>query len=345
MTAMITSEVLEGYLKCRFKGHLRLAGEHGHPSDYGLVLGRSRELVRRAAEEKLLARNPKADVPRGIIATADVLKRGLPVLLEVTVEGDHTAVRFDALRRVDGVSRLGEFHYVPVLCHETEGPTRDQRAQLELLGLILGPVQGREPETGVLFHGPGCRETRLRLRPQAKPARRLLAQLRSVAGGGTLPRLRLNGHCPECEFRDRCQAEATAADDLSLLRGMGEAEITKWHRRGIFTVTQLSCTFRPRRPHPRQKRHPHQHALQALAVRERKVYLLGTPDLPVGTTRIYLDLEGDPDRKFVYLLGMLVETEGAEERFSFWADTPNQEAELFCRFWASPEVVESELRV
>jgi len=45
----------------------------------------------------------------------------------------------------------------------------------------------------------------------------------------------LNDHCPECEFRERCHAEAAAKDDLSLLRGMAEAEVAKYARRGIFT--------------------------------------------------------------------------------------------------------------
>jgi predicted RecB family nuclease len=331
---MIDREVLECYLRCRYKGHLKFTGEHGRPSDYGLLLGRSRELVRRTAVGKLLPGQPDSDVLREVTATPEVLKRGVPVLLDATVEGDGFAVRFDALRRVVGTSRVGDFHYVPVLFHEAEGPTRDQRALLELLGLILGAVQGREPETGVLFHGPGCRQTKLQLRPQNKPVRQLFGQIRALGSAGTPPRLRLNDHCPACEFRDRCQVEAKAGDDLSLLRGMGETEIAKWNRRGIFTVTQLSCTFHPRRPHPRQKRQPHQHALQALAVREKKIYLLGTPELPTGTTRIYLDLEGDPERGFVYLLGMLVEAGGVVEPFSFWADTPDQEPDLFRRFLA-----------
>jgi predicted RecB family nuclease len=330
----IDREVLEGYLKCRFKGHLKLTGEHGRPSDYALLLGRSRELIQRAAADKLLSAEPGADILRDVTATLALLKQGAPVLLDATIEGDGFAVRLDALRRVSGSSRLGDFHYIPVLCHEADRPTRDQRALLELLGLILGAVQGREPESGVLFYGPECRQTKLKLRPQNKQVRRLLGQVRELGSENAPPRLRLNGHCQVCEFRDRCQEEATAKDDLSLLRGMAESEIAKWNRRGISTVTQLSCTFRPRKPRPNQTCQPHQHALQALAVRERKIYLLGTPELPTGTTRIYLDLEGDPGRGFVYLLGMLVEADGADERFAFWADTSVEEADLFRRFLA-----------
>jgi len=49
-------------------------------------------------------------------------------------------------------------------------------------------------------------------------------------------------------------------------------------------------------------------------------------------TRIYLDLEGDPDRQFVYLLGMIVERNGTEERHSFWADSAGEEPRLFQQF-------------
>ena len=39
------------------------------------------------------------------------------------------------------------------------------------------------------------------------------------------PRLVLNSHCQVCEFKKRCHTEATAKDDLSLLRGMAETEV------------------------------------------------------------------------------------------------------------------------
>jgi hypothetical protein len=40
----------------------------------------------------------------------------------------------------------------------------------------------------------------------------------------------------------------------------------------------------------------------------------GTMQLPVCSTRISLDLEGAPDRQFVYVLGMVVQAGAVEER-------------------------------
>jgi predicted RecB family nuclease len=278
--------------------------------------------------EKLLAGHAEGEVLQGQTVTPAVLRRGLPLLLNGMVDG----VRFDGLQRTAGASRLGDFHYVPILFHENERPTKEQKALLELLGLILGPVQGREPSKGILVHGRDCQVHRVKLGTGVRQARRTLREVTEMSE--VPPRLVLNPHCTVCEFRQRCHAEATTKDDLSLLRGMTEKEIAKWARRGIFTVTQLSCTFRPRRKpkHAKRQGQPHQHALQALAVREKKVYILGTPNLPACPTRVFLDIEGDPDRGFDYLLGMIVEADGREQHHSFWADSPAEEPRLFQQF-------------
>ena len=36
MTGKITADTLEARLKCKFKAHLKTAGEHGEPHDYDL---------------------------------------------------------------------------------------------------------------------------------------------------------------------------------------------------------------------------------------------------------------------------------------------------------------------
>ena len=52
-------------------------------------------------------------------------------------------------------------------------------------------------------------------------------------------------------------------------------------RKGIFTVTQLSHTFRPRRRPKklRDKREKYHHSLKALAIREKKLHIVGSPEL------------------------------------------------------------------
>jgi hypothetical protein len=65
--------------------------------------------------------------------------------------------------------------------------------------------------------------------------------------------------------------------------------------KGIFSVKQLSYTFRPRRPAKRQKQQFHHNfALQALALRENKVHVHGDPIFALPATQVYLDIEGLP---------------------------------------------------
>jgi len=331
MGRKITREVLEGYLHCKTKAHLKLAGQQGIVSDYEMLLAANRQEVRQQAIAKILAKHPDAEVARDIPLTTATLRKGPSFILDATMEDDSLSLGFDGLKRVDGPSKLGDFHYVPVLFHETDRPGREQRALLAMLGLILSPVQGKEPAWGLLIHGQNCQTCKIKLGREAQQARRSWQAIQEAQVTGTPPRLTLNPHCQVCEFRQPCHTEATAKDDLSLLRSMAEKEIAKYARRGICSITQLSYTFRPRKKlkTSNQKDQPHQHPLQALAIREKKVYILGTPEMPFSSTRIYIDIEGDPDRRFDYLLGMIVEGNGVVERHSFWADRPAEEPRLF----------------
>ena len=329
----ITTDILESFLQCRYKSYLQLVGEQGVPSEYERLLRETRARVRLAAMDKLLTQHSASASLGHLTVTPAVLKRGAPLVLDATIEDEHLMLRCDALQRVPGPSQLGDFHYIPVLCHDAERLSHIPRSLLALYGVTLDTLQGRFPAYGLLIHGQQGEVKRLPLSSHEGQARRVLQELLALQSG-TPPRLMLNSHCPRCEFRQRCQAEALAKDDLSLLRGLNATEITKYNKRGIFTVTQLSCTFRPpkRLKTSRPKPPPHQPALQALALRDQKIYVHGTPQLPVCSTRIYLDLEGDPDRQFVYLLGMVVQAGAVEERYTFWADTPAEEARLYQQF-------------
>jgi len=334
MGEKITQDVLESYVHCTYKGHLKLVGEQGRPSDYEVLQGEARNRIRRAAQDKLMGRHADGDILRDVTLTRPLLKQGVPLLLDATVEDHALSIRFDALQKEVGSTRLGDFHYIPVMFHEAERPRRQQKDLLELHGVILGEIQGKQPASGLLIHGQNCTVRRVKLNPSGQQARRVLKEIREIQNTNTPPQLMLNSHCQICEFRHRCRTEATTADDLSLLRGISAKEIRKYNRKGIFTVTQLSCTFRPRKRRKRAKQQdqPHHPALQALAIRDKKIYVYGTPHLPDAATRIYVDIEGDPDRQFIYLLGLIVERNGVEERHSFWADSPSEESQLFQHF-------------
>jgi predicted RecB family nuclease len=326
-----TTDVLDAFLHCKLKARLKEAGEQGTRTDYeALVLSR-RDEVRQKAIQTILDTHGEGQIGTSLALTTDALKSGPPFVFDAQFENDFFCLKIDGLKKVPGPSRLGPFHYAPVLFHGGEKVGREQRLLLELHGLLLAGVQGLAPSHGFSWHGRECRCSRVALKPGR--AELLLRQLRRTRDAEP-PKLVLNDHCQVCEFRRRCHEQAVKEDNLSLLRGIGEKEIRAYARKGVLTLTQLAHTFRPRRQGKRvvQKSRKRYHALQSLAIRDRRIYVFGTPEVSKSPVRIYLDMEGVPDEDFVYLIGLVVCKGGEEKRLSFWADGKEQEADIFQRF-------------
>jgi predicted RecB family nuclease len=334
MAAAITRDIIDSYLNCKYKGHLKLTGASGTISDYEGITTAARASSREQALTRLVARFGEGNARRGTAVTAALLEQGIPILLDAGLEDQGLSLRFDALTRADGISELGNHHYVPVLHNDADKVGRVQKLQLAVLGLALARVQGMRPADGLVVHGPEVRLATVRLdRKLYRRAEQVLEELGRLQTTGEPPRLTLNGHCQACEFRQQCHDQAAKDDDLSLLRGMSEQEIRRQNSKGIFTVRQLSYTFRMRRKNKwaKSQAFPRSFALQALAIRENKVHVHGNYAVPSSPTSVYLDIEGYPDRGSYYLIGLVVVENGVESCHSFWADCEEEHPAIFAR--------------
>jgi predicted RecB family nuclease len=317
------------------KGRLRLAGERGTPSEYETILAEEGRRARAERLAQLVDNLGAANVGRDLTVALAVLKRGIPLLVDAGLEDDGLSLHFDGLKRVDGPSRLGSHHYLPVLHPVGVRDERLQKVLLAVYGLALARVQGLRPAIGPVVRDVTARLRTVRLEARVyRQAESILSELRRLREGHEPPRLSLNGHCPLCEFRPRCRAHAEQADDISLLGGVGEKELQKLHRKGVFTLTQLSCTFRPRKKSKRVKRpgNVRYRALQALALRGKKIHVYGTPCIPREPVEAFFDAEGNEDGGLAYLLGVIVVERDAQTRQAFWADSPDREAAAFDAF-------------
>jgi predicted RecB family nuclease len=201
------------------------------------------------------------------------------------------------------------------------------RLLLAFDALVLSEALGREVPLGKIIHGDDFVTLKVKTSALDSEVRKITAKVATLLSAQAPPDLVLNRHCAECEFQKRCRQKAIATDDISLLAGVTEDERKRHRSKGIFTVTQLSYTFRPRRRPKRLAGHreKYHHALKALAVREGKIHIVGAPELNIEGTRVYLDVEGLPDREFYYLIGAYVKTEKEAVHYSFWADTRDEE--------------------
>lgn len=221
MAAKITRDVLESYLHCKYKAHLKLAGQQGTKSDYETLLCRLSERLRLGATAKLLDCLKEGDVVRSILLTTSALKKGSLLILDGTLEDELVSARYDGLKKVDGSSALGDFYYVPIMFFQGRQFRKQQKLLLELYALLLSRLQGRVPNIGIIWRGNQCKATRVHLNPNLREGERFLPEVNKMQGAAQEPKLILNDHCQICEFRQRCHTEAVQKDNLSPLAAAG----------------------------------------------------------------------------------------------------------------------------
>ena len=281
--------------------------------------------------------------------------------------------RLHAVERVPSEGRGKATQFIPIRFIGRNKLTKNDRLLLAFDAFVLSALLGRDIAVGKIIHGFLCGCDRKSaansgsepeaedLRPvtaafsRAQPrvlkvktsylvgeVRKRLEKISALLSSSTPPDLVLNRHCGECEFQARCRRIAMEKDDLSLLSGMSAKERQNLRSKGIFTITQLSYTFRPRRRPKRQrdKQEKYHPSLKALAIREKKIHILGSPELKIVGTPVYLDVEGLPDRDFYYLIGLRIGHGDSAIQHSLWADTIEEEGKIWNEFLAIIETVE-----
>ena len=330
----ITDHILKAYLNCKYKSYLKLHNHTGHRTDYEILQDRLDKEYRLAAQTKLKSHYLKDDVLHASPLTPAQLRLGKNVILDTVISGNGLQASYDALKKRSEGSKVASFSYEPVSFCRHKRISRIDKVLLAFKSVILTSLQGKMPDRGQLIYGGNFSRSTVRLAPHIKAVDGLIADLKNQISVSDDLSPFLNPHCDICEFSGFCKREAIDADHLSLLTGISEKEVSRHNRKGIFTVNQLSYTFRPRRPPKRAKNpsKPHYFALQALSLRENNIHIHGKPELPMSETRVYFDIEGVPERDFYYLIGTVIDTKGTTTHHYYWADQEIDQERIFCQF-------------
>ena len=321
----ITEKAFEAFLNCKTKAYLYCKGAVGIQSEFGDWRLRLSEEHKQTGWQLLRSR-AKGDrcyvetAPRQVVGE----QRNCSILdsREVLPKIHSRPHAFELSRSPSNTL----FPYIPIRFVPSEKLKTSDRFLLAFDALALWQTFGKTPQLGRIIHGRHYATVTIRLSGLLDKVRAVLGCMAAQQAKATPPPLVLNKHCAECEFQLLCRQKALEKDDLSLLSNITEKEIKKHNQKGIFTVTRLSYTFRPRRS---PSSNLHQPALKALAIRKNQIHILGTPDLGVPGTPVYFDVEGDPDRDFYYLVGMRIKSGGASVHHSFWADDPSHERQMW----------------
>jgi predicted RecB family nuclease len=203
------------------------------------------------------------------------------------------------------------------------------------VGYVLSKIEGQIPEKGTIVSATG-KSHGLKIKPLVKSLQKIVSPLQDWVSFPTSqpPPIILNKHCSLCEYKMQCRQIATEKDELTLLSNLTEKERKRQNNKGIFTVTQLSYTFRARRKPKRLASKPEKfsHALRALAIREHKIYITGKPKLNIKGKLVFLDVEGNPELDFYYLVGLRIMNQDSYVQHSFWANEKDDEKNIWALF-------------
>jgi len=330
----ITTSLFEAALKCFTKCFLRSLGETGKGNAYADWVRTQTESCRSEGIKGLMAGAAHDECIIGPPGTENPKTAKWRLAVDLVARAQNLESSIHVVERVPSEGQGKPTQFIPIRFIFTNKLSRDDKLLLAFDAYVLSEMLGYEVGLGKIIHGDNHATLKVHTLVLASEVRKLTKKLAILLSSNSPPDLVLNRHCAECEFQARCRQKAIEKHDLSLLSRMTEKERKKFNSKGIFTVTQLSYTFRPRRRPKRlaAKREKYHHSLKALAIRERKIHIVGSPELNIEGTPVFLDVEGLPDRDFYYLIGVRIKTAEGIIHHSLWADRADEEQKIWTDF-------------
>jgi len=334
MLMLITDDIFQAFLQCETKAHLKLSGAEG---DQRVFPEWERHRVEAYKRHYHLHVRPDCHEDECLVGVAlpyDLSPSLWRYVIDCRAQTPALQSHIHLLERCTSAGQTAHHPYIPVRLIPREKLTPQDKLVLAFDALALAAATGHAPPVGKIIYGSVYAVAQVKLEAWLPSAQAVLGRITAQQASRTPPPLVLNKHCVECEFQAHCRQMALEKDDLSLLSSMTAKERQKQHSKGIFSVTQLSYTFRARRKPKRFAAKPekYSHALRALALREHKIYIAGQPALPLKGTPVYLDVEGVPDRDFYYLIGLRYTSGDTSMHASFWANDVSEEKEMWAAF-------------
>lgn len=329
----VTSQLFEAYLDCPTKCFLRSMGE--------VVTGNAFATWNHARSEAYQldgVRRLTADQPHEFGSHSIESGRWKSAFwlfgCSQGVSAHNMATTLHVVQRIppEGTSKASQL--VPIRFVHANKLSRSDKLMAGFDALVLSKAVDIKVGLAKIIYGDHAATFKLKTNTVSREVNKTIGEVAALLSAPGPPNLALNKHCPVCEFRDCCRQKSVERNDLSLLPNLPLKERERLNSRGIFTVSQLSYTFRPRRRIKQRASRPekYHHALKSLAIREQKIHVVGSPQLRVDGTAILFDVEGDPDRKSYYLIGVRLEDERGVIHHSFWADSAADEERIWNDF-------------
>ena len=334
MTNTIDNEIIESFLRCTHKAYRKYRDETGNDRQFDLLQDEIYQLNKKRFLCTIKDNSLQAFQTINV-ATKSAQSGKTNYIIDPIFKVKGFSIHFDAIEVSKPDVHRRKASFVPVSISSKEKASRIDKVAFAVKAVIVSGSESMAIEYGKLLYGNTLKSTRVKVQVYSKEANRIINGLLQVVDAENPPRFFRNKHCKFCEFWESCNAALIEKDDLSLLEGISVKAILKKNNNGIFTVNQLSYTYKPRKQRKKSVTATRfEYPLKALSIREGKTHLIELPNLPHSNSEIYFDFEGLPDENLVYLIGILIkDKKAADQQISLWADSREDEARIFERFF------------
>lgn len=265
---VISDHTLVDLLACPYKAYLKIIHQPPRPSEFLELQTQIQDEYSKQAQRFLRTKHCRIANLNNAVLTRSEIKQEYDLIFAASLKVDNCVSNPPVLQRIrnhdDPIPKYAPIRFVHGL-----RPTKIDRLLVSYDAFLLARLLNYPLGDAAIIYSSNFRRTAVRVSAHLTRLKQILTCLRNQEAILSEPAHILNRHCDTCEFQRHCWAKALDADHLSLLQGMSEAEIARHGEKGIFTVHQLSYTFRPRKPRKRAKHpsNPHHFSLQALALR------------------------------------------------------------------------------
>lgn len=312
----ITNEILHSFIHCTYKAYRKSKSENGKLTDFEKLTFELKDSQKKLFTEKLSSE-------KKLIENQNTRDNFTFTTLGVILDSKFSNI--NALLILDDIEILGKNKIIPILLIPFEKVSKADKLFLALQAAYLQNEFHFHIEHCKIVYGKSLKQTGFKLTTFSKTIKKYFIELNKILVHPNHPIFYRNNHCQICEYQIECLTKLKERDDLSLLTALKPKEILQKNNRGIFSVKQLSYSYRPKKnPYRKRKFLPE---LKALAIRENKTFIQESPTLTQYRTEVFIDFEGISDRNSIYLIGVFLKTNNVEIEYSFWADDSEEEEE------------------
>jgi len=280
-------------------------------------------------------------------ATLDLMRRGVAYIYQGTITHNDWTGRPDLLKKVDGESVLGPWHYVPIDIKSAHHVGKYHRLQLMFYAVILEQLQGRFPARGHIINKDGDLHE-VMLGDYVAEFHEFTEELEKIRAGEK-PDPVLRKSCFDVgPWGKLCEHDAKAADDIAQLFNVDVKKLKALRELGIRTVADAAVMD----PAELDGKSPglRQHGLevakqQAVSLLNKSVIVREPVILDAPPIEIHFDIESDPPNDVDYLLGCLIRTKEKTEYRPFVAKKLEDEGKMWKEFLAWIETLEEPYQV